>query len=108
MFQRDNFKISPLQQDCNLAELLRVGFLCFKISEESIDITKQSGAFPSMGVLVHEMGHAALYNEFRGADWQDRQNVFVNEEQMIIDRLEKSAMQSLGFGYRTGHNTFSS
>lgn len=71
-------------------------------------MVQKDGAFPSMGVLVHEMGHAALYNEFGGADWQDRQHIFANEEQMIIDRLEKPAMQSLGFGYRTGHNTFSS
>ena len=26
---------------------------------------------------------------------------------MIIDRLEKPAMQSLGFGFRTSHNTAS-
>ena len=33
------------------------------------------------------------------------QNKFLNEEQMIIDHLEKPAMQSLGFGFRSGHNT---
>ncbi|MEZ4910562.1 MAG: hypothetical protein R2774_06840 [Saprospiraceae bacterium] len=50
-------------------------------------------------------GHAALYHEFGGSDWQNRQHIFKDEEQMIIDRLEKKAMVSLGFGYRTGHNT---
>lgn len=39
-------------------------------------------------------------------DWRDRQHIFPNEEKMIIDRLEKPAMQSLGFGYRTEHNTY--
>jgi hypothetical protein len=75
------------------------------IKEEGFYGGKGGGAFPSMGLLIHEMGHAALYNEFGGADWRDRQHIFGYEEKMIIDRLEKPAMQSLGFGYRTGHNT---
>jgi len=78
------------------------------IAEEGFNGAEGGGAFPSIGELVHEMGHAALFNEFGGEDWQDRQSIFANEEQMIIDRLEKPAMQSLGFGYRTGHNTYSS
>ena len=76
------------------------------IEEEGFKGALGGGAFPAMGVLLHEMGHAALYHEFGGSDWQDRQNIFPYEEQMIIDKLEKPAMQALGFGYRTGHNTF--
>jgi len=75
------------------------------ITEEGFNGEKGGGSFPPMGTLLHEMGHAALFNEFGGRDWMARQNKFLNEEQMIIDHLEKPAMQSLGFGFRSGHNT---
>ena len=58
-----------------------------------------------MGVLLHEIGHANLYHQFGGGDWRDRQHIFPREELMIIRRLEKSAMQKLGFGFRSDHST---
>lgn len=78
------------------------------IAEEGFNGMEGGGAFPSMGILVHEMGHAALYHEFGGSDWRDREGIFPQEEKMIIDRLERTAMEKLGFGYRTWHNTYES
>ncbi|MBK9378655.1 MAG: RHS repeat-associated core domain-containing protein [Saprospiraceae bacterium] len=75
------------------------------IREEGVNGKKGGGEFPSMGTLLHEMGHAALSNEYGGQGNSDRMDFFIWEEQMIIDHLEKPAMQSLGFGYRTAHNT---
>ena len=75
------------------------------IAEEGFNGANGGGAFPPMGTLLHEMGHAALFNEFGGEDWRARQGQFGNEEKMIIDHLEKPAMQSLGFGFRSEHNT---
>jgi hypothetical protein len=74
------------------------------IEQIGINGAESTGAFPSVGILLHEMGHAALFHEYGGEDWQDRQNIFYDEEKMIIDKLETPAMQSLGFGYRTNHN----
>jgi hypothetical protein len=74
------------------------------MAEEGINGAKTTGAFPSMGILLHEMGHGVLFHLFGGEDWRDRTQYFPNEEQMIIDRLEKPAMLKLGFGYRTQHS----
>ncbi len=74
------------------------------VKEEGFNGAKSNGAFPSMGLLLHEMGHAALFNQFGGSDHMDRASTFANEEQMIIDKLEKPAMTSMGFRYRTRHN----
>ncbi len=74
------------------------------VVEEGLNGEKGGGAFPSVGTLIHEMGHAALFNEFGGDDWQNRQDIFANEESMITDRLEKPALQSMGFGYRTSES----
>ena len=81
------------------------------IKNEGFNGRKETGAFPSMGVLLHEMGHAALFHKFGGEDWQDRAHIFKDEERMVIEKLEAPAMQSLGFGYRSGpfnHNVYDS
>jgi RHS repeat-associated protein len=74
------------------------------VSEVGFQGSTTNGSFPSMGLLLHEMGHAALYYKFGGADWRDRRSIFPDEERMIIDRLETPAMKGLGFGFRTMHN----
>jgi len=58
------------------------------------------GSIPPMVTLLHEMGHGWLEHTFGN---EQVSNLFYNEEQMIIDRLESKASLSLGFGRRDNH-----
>lgn len=56
-----------------------------------------------MGALLYEISHAIFSNQYGSESHDIKSTYFNGDERMILDHLEKTAMQKLESGFRSEH-----